>query len=116
MNVHRISLDLNKLGGAGGVLRVSATDRRGTVVEVSVTDGGAPVDLTGLDATLVGRLAAGGTLSVPCSVAGSVAAATLDEADLSGLPADPAYVALTDGERAWSTARIRIETTEGVPR
>lgn len=116
MNTHNLNLDLDKVRGAGRVVPVSATDRRGTTLAVSVTDGGAPCPLAGCSVSLAARLASGAAVSVPCSVDGSTATVTLDEAILAGLPASPTYLTIQKDGATYSTSRFTIKTMEGVPR
>ncbi len=112
MNEKRVTLDLCKDSGIVQEVRVGRGDVRGLTLVATIRDNGIPADLTGMTASL--RMRVGSTsVSVPCEVSGSQIACVLDAHAIGGTGSDFAYVAIQDGDRAYSTERMRVVVVDG---
>ncbi len=112
MNEKRVTLDLCKDSGIVQEVRVGRGDVRGLTLVATIRDNGIPADLTGMTASL--RMRVGSTsVSVPCEVSGSQVACVLDAHAIGGTDSDFAYVAIQDGDRAYSTERMRVVVVDG---
>ena len=73
MNEHRIALDVSKRPAAAPAAHIRKGDMNGTTLDVAITDSGAPLDLTDLEATLVAKLPDGTLYEVDGAVSGNTA-------------------------------------------
>ena len=111
MNEKRVTLDLSKPPGFVPELRVGRGDRRGLTLVATIRDNGVAADLTGMTATLKMRVGAS-TLGLSCTVSGSTVTCEVD-AHAIGDGTDFAYIAIQDGDSAYSTERMRIAVVDG---
>lgn len=107
MNVQRVTLDLSKKFSSKPTVYVGRGDVGGTTIAASFTDTGLPISLVGMDVTLT--LPMGDML---CVVDGDTASCTLGE---SIVPegTEHAHYTIVDGDRTYTTQRLRIVTLEG---
>lgn len=111
MNVRNVTLDISKPTSVVHELRVGRGDRRGLTLRATIEDNGIMVDLSGMTATLQMRV--GGTsVDLPCTVSGNTVTCEVD-ASMVGGGTDFAYIAIQDGDRAYSTERMRITVVDG---
>lgn len=111
MNEKRVTLDLCKPTGIVPELRVGRGDRRGLRLVATIKDNGVAVNLSGMSATLQMRVG-GSTVDLPCTVSGSTVTCEVD-AHVIGDGTDFAYIAIQDGDRAYSTERMCIVVVDG---
>ena len=111
MNEKRVTLDLSKPPGFVPELRIGRGDRRGLTLVATIKDNGAAVNLTGMTATLKMRVGAS-TVDLPCTVSGSTVTCEVDAHAIGG-GTDFAYIAIQDGDRAYSTERMSIVVVDG---
>ena len=111
MNQRRVTLDISKPTGVVQELRVGLGDRRGLRLVATIKDNGIAADLSGMSATLQMRVGST-SLGLPCTVSGSTVTCEVDAHVISG-GTDFAYIAIQDGDRAYSTERMRIVVVDG---
>ena len=111
MNEKRVALDLSKPEGFVPELRIGRGDRRGLTLVATIRDNGILADLDGMDATLRTRIG-GSTVDLPCVVSGSTVTCEVDAHAIGG-GTDFAYIAIQDGDRAYSTERMSIVVVDG---
>jgi len=107
MNVQHVSLDLSKKFSTKPTIYVGRGDVGGTTIAASFTDSGLPISLDGMDVTLTLPLG-----EMPCVIDGDTASCTLGES-LVPEGAEHAHYTIIDGERVYTTQRLRIVTLEG---
>lgn len=111
MNSKSLTLDMCKRQTPGQTLYLGLGDLSNPIVEVTVTDHGIPIDLTGKAATFEIRTPSGGFLSFGGTVSGSTATFELDGMEPG--QTEVAYVAIEDSESRASTERVRVVSLEG---
>ena len=111
MNEKRVTLDLCKPTGIVPELRVGLGDRRGLRLVATINDNGVAVDLSGMTATLQMRVGST-SVNLPCTASGSTVTCEID-AHMVGGGTDFACIAIQDGDRAYSTERMRITVIDG---
>lgn len=111
MNEKRVTLDLCKPTGIVPELRVGLGDRRGLRLVATIKDNGVAVNLSGMSATLQMRMGST-SIDLPCTVSGSTVTCEVD-AHVIGGGTDFAYIAIQDGDRAYSTERMRVVVVDG---
>ena len=111
MNEKRVTLDVSKPTGFVPELRIGRGDRRGLTLVATIKDNGIPPDLYGTVATLRVRVGSS-SASIPCVVSGSTVTCEVDSHNV-GSSTDFAYISIQDGDRAYSTERMRIVVVDG---
>lgn len=109
----RIELDLDKSHDRRVAVRMGAGDMNATTIVAEIFDNNAPVDLTGMDVTLVMRLGDGTVMELPCSVDGGVATVTVNERDIGRRRVHVSYMRVDDGDVTYSTERFDVVMLEG---
>ena len=111
MNTQRITLDVSKRPAAAPVVRLRQGDENGTQLAARVTGNGQPLDLTGLDATLVAKLPDGSLYEVDGEVSGNTAVFEIDETEAAASigTTDLAYVEITGTDTICSTQAFTLE-------
>jgi len=107
MNTQHVSLDLSKKFSTKPTVYIGRGDRGGTTIAASFTDSGLPMALAGMDVTLTLPLG-----DMPCAIDGDTASCTLGES-LVPDGTEHAHYTIIDGERVYTTQRLRIVTLEG---
>lgn len=111
MNEKRVTLDLCKPTGIVPELRVGRGDRRGLMLVANIHDNGIAADLSGMTAMLQMRVGST-SVDLPCTVSGSTVTCEVDVQVIGG-DTDFAYIAIQDGDRVYSTERMRIVVVDG---
>ena len=111
MNEKRVALDLSKPTGVVPELRVGRGDRRGLTLVATVKDNGVETNLSGMTAALQMRIGSA-SVDLPCVVNGSTVTCEVDAHAIGG-GTDFAYIAIQDGDRAYSTERMSIVVVDG---
>jgi hypothetical protein len=111
MNEQHIALDVSKRPRTAHVVHIRQGDKNGTILAVAITDNGAPLDLTGLEATLVAKLPDGTLYEVDGEVSGNTATFEMDETEAAAAigATGLAYVEITGTDTICSTQAFTIE-------
>lgn len=107
MNTQHVTLDLSKKFSTKPTVYVGRGDHGGTTIAASFTDAGLPIALDGMDVTL--SLPMG---DMPCAIDVDAASCTLGEWLVPNGTEDAHYT-IIDGDRTYTTQRLRIVTLEG---
>ena len=111
MNEQHIALDVSKRPATAQVVHIRQGDRNGTALAAAITDNGAPLDLTGLEAALVAKLPDGALYEADGEVSGDVATFEIDETEAAAAIGTTglAYVEITGTDTICSTQAFTIE-------
>ena len=107
MNTQYLTLDLSKKFSSKPTIYVGRGDVGGTTIAASFTDAGIPIALDGMEVTFTLPLG-----EMPCTIDGNTASCTLGES-LVPNGTEHAHYTIIDGERTYTTQRLRIVTLEG---
>ena len=110
MNEQHITLDVSKQPATASVVHIRQGDKNGTVLAIDITDNGAPLDLAGLEATLVAKLPDGTLYEVDGTVSWNTATFEMDETDAAAAigTTELAYVEITDTDMICSTQAFTL--------
>ena len=110
MNTQTMTLDVSKQPATAHTVHIRQGDMNGTVLAIDITDNGAPLDLTGLEATLVAKLPDGTLYEVDGEVSGNTAAFELDETEAAAAigTTELAYVEITGTDTICSTQAFTL--------